>query len=335
MTETSAPSQSAPVRITFHKRTFFEISGPGRTIFVDPIFSQRRRGKRVAADVRSADYVLVTSATPWFDDLLDVLDACEATLVAAPSLCRAVASELDLPKKRILDLEAWERASEPGLRVTALPISCTIGLESAMEEGEAIAEDIQGVFPRSLRRLPLVGLGMPLVDTAFRTGMRTMETVAGMRPFRGAGEVGSALGSQLGRMVPGRPGLGYLIEWEGYPTILHLADGVSGGTSEAELRDIASVAHPGLLIAQVDGMDVQPIVRAARVLEPDTILLYRSRDPYASGRAARTLPVSSFVGALEEGAPDVEIDVMQAGDAFVLDPADPELRPEDTDETGR
>jgi hypothetical protein len=328
MTETSAPAQADSVRITFHRRTFFEISGPGRTIFVDPIFSHRRRGKRVAEDLRAADYVLVTSATPWFDDLLDVLDACEATLVASPPLCRAIGSELDLPKKRVLDLEAWERASEPGLRVTALPIQCTLGLEAAMEEGEAIAEDLQGVFPRSLRHLPLVGLGVPLVDTALRTGLRTMETVAGMRPFRGAGEVGSALGSELGRMVPGRPGLGYYIEWDNHPTILHLADGLSGGTSEADLRDIAEVVHPGVLIAQVDGMDVHPIVRAARVLEPNTILLYRSRDPYASGRAARTLPMSSFVSALEEGAPEVGVEVMQDGDAFVLDPNEAEAAPE-------
>jgi hypothetical protein len=163
-----------------------------------------------------------------------------------------------------------------------------------------------------------------MLDGALRSGMRTVEGIAGMRPFSDVGR----LGAEMGRFAPGRPGLAWFVEWEGHPSVLHLADGVHGGTPESELKEIASTCKPDVLVIQVDGQDLQPLVRAVRILTPETVLLYRSRDPYASPRRARTLPISSFVAALEEGAPDVEVLVLQPGDAFVLEPIELDLTEE-------
>ena len=65
----SDPSQTS---LTFHKNTFFELKTDAYTIFVDPVFSRERRGRRVADEVRGCDYLLATSMTPWFDDTLDI-----------------------------------------------------------------------------------------------------------------------------------------------------------------------------------------------------------------------------------------------------------------------
>jgi hypothetical protein len=67
-------------------------------------------------------------------------------------------------------------------------------------------------------------------------------------------------------------------------------------------------------------MDVEPVVRAVRTLNPKTVLLYRSRDPYAEGRRGQTLPINSFVGAIEEGAANVEALHMRKHDTYILEP---------------
>lgn len=321
MPDRSSTSQPLPLRLSFHRNSFFELAGPNRTLYFDPVLSLRRRGRRVESDLPESDYIFASSAGPWFDDTLDLLDQGESVLVASPDICRLAQNDLGLGRRRLLDLQAWERASEDGFRVTAFPIQCVLGIEEAIQEGEAVAQDLSGIFPSSLRRIPFLGGGLPVLDGALRTGMRTFEGIAGTRPFR---EVGR-LGAEFGRIVPGRPGLGWFIEWEGYPSVLHLADGIHGGTPERDLQEIASNCKPDVLVAQVDGMDLQPIVRAARILTPETIILYRSRDPYASARQGRTLPIRSFVEALAEGAPDVEVVVLQPGDSFVLDPIELEL----------
>lgn len=304
--------------IIFHRNTFFEIQAGGRTLFVDPVFTRHRRGRKVATELRACDYLLVTSMTPWFDDALDVLDDCDATMVASPRICRVASRELGLARDRTVDLEEWERATDGGLRITALPMSASIGMERAIDEGTSLLRDMGNVFPGGTRGIPLLSSGMTLIDDGLRNVTRALDGVAVIQQPRSLGRVGEMVGVDVGSIGGGRPGLAYLFEIDGYPNVLHLADGVHGGMDEEDLEDIADVAAPEVLIAHVGGRDVEPLVRAVRILEPATVLLYRSRDPYAAGRRSRTLPMSSFVGALEEDAPDTEVFHLRQGDSYVL-----------------
>lgn len=334
-------SNPGQTRLTFHKNSFFELTTPTRSLFIDPVFSHERRGRRVADEVRSADYVLATSMTPWFEDVLDVLDECEATFVGTQNLTRAVSRELGLKRKRLLDLEPWERASESGLRITALPISASIGMESAIEEGTGILKDISNVFPRGATRipmmgsgnlpfvgalgggnlpLPMLGKGFPLLDQGLSQATRAMQGLGSMaQPPKSMGRVGDLFGLDVGTLTGGRPGLGYLFEMDEFPTLMHLADGVHAGTLDDDLEDIADICEPDVLVMHVQGMDVEPVVRAVRTLNPKTVLLYRSRDPYAEGRRGQTLPINSFVGAIEEGAPGCEALHMRKRDTYILE----------------
>lgn len=331
-------SNNGQARLTFHKNSFFELSTPTRTLFIDPVFSHERRGRRVADELRSCDYVLATSVTPWFEDVLDVLDEGDATLIAAPSVTKMVSRELGLKRKRLLDLEAWERASESGLKVTALPISASIGMESAIEEGTSIMKDIGNIFPRGTSRIPMLGgnlpflgslgsggipmlqSGLPFFTSGISQATRAVEGVTSIaRPPKSMGRMGDMLGVDVGGLAGGRPGLGYLFEFEGFPTLMHLADGVHAGASDDDFEEIADVCEPDVLVMHVQGMDVEPVVRAVRALSPKTVLLYRSRDPYAEGRRGQTLPISSFVGAIEEGAPGCEALHMRKRDTYILE----------------
>ncbi len=315
-----ATAMSNP-EIVFVRNTFFEIRTGSRVLFIDPVFTRRRRGRRVLDELRPADIVLATSMTPWFEDVLDVLDDGDATFVATPRLCRMASRELGLERDRTLDLEPWERASEEGLRITAMPISGSIGMESAIDEGASLARDIGSIFPSPSRSLPLLGSTITLLDDGVRNVTRVVDGFGVIRRPRSLGRVGDLLGLDMGRLVGGRPGLGYLIEIDGYPSVLHLADGVHLTTEEEDLEEMAEVQRPDVAIVHVGGSDVEPLVRAVRILEPRTLLLYRSRDPYAAGRRERTLPMSSFVGAVEEDAPDTDVIHLRPGDAFVLEPA--------------
>lgn len=312
-------NETAQSRLTFHDHTFFELTLPTATLFIDPVFSHSRRGRRVAGQVRSADYVLLTAATPWFDDALDVLEDCEATLVATPKLCRTVGREISLDKKRQLDLEPWERASETGLRITALPIFGSLGMEGSIDEGAAILRDMTNIFPQSRSRLPLLGALTPLLQMGTQTGNRALGMFTSATQLRSFDRVNDMLGIDVTRVARGRSGLGFFFEIEGYPSVLHLADGVHAMTQDDDLEDIAEVCKPDVLVVQAEGTDVEPVVRAARILEPKTVLLYRARDPYAQGRRAQTLPVGSFIAAIEEGASSSEALHLRKGDTFLLE----------------
>jgi L-ascorbate metabolism protein UlaG (beta-lactamase superfamily) len=305
-------------RLVFHRRSFFELTTPKRTLFIDPVFSHERRGKRVGDATRSSDYVLATSLTPWFDDTLDLLEDSEATFVSTPRLRRYVAEELDLDGHRLLDLEPWERASEQGLRITAVPISGSLGLESAIGEGMGFVRDFQSMLPRGVERLPLVGQALPLVDSSLRSVTGLFGAVRPPQTPQSLDRMGELLGLDVGRLTGGRPGVGYFIEVEG-ASVLHLADGVHEGTRDEDLEDMAELCQPDVLVAQAGGTAVEPIVRAARILEPKTVLLYRARDPYREGRRGQTLPMGSFLAALEEGAPDAKAQHLRPGDGFSLE----------------
>ncbi len=311
------------ITLTFHKNTFFEVQTPSHTIFIDPVFSRRRRGRRVADELRSCDYLFATSMTPWFDDVLDVLDEFDATLVASPRLTRFVSNELGLRRGRLLDLEPWERASEEGWRVTAFPITASIGMEKSIAEGASILRDMGNILPDTGRRarIPLADAARPIIDLGVRSLSQVMGSITNLGRTQSASRVGEMFNLDLGQITGGRPGMGYLFEFEGYATLMHLADGVHSGTIDEDLEDIADVAEPDVLMLHLGGRDVDPYVRAVRVLRPSVLYLYRSRDPYAEGRRGHSLPLSTFVGAIREGAPQCEIKFLRKGDAFSLDKA--------------
>ncbi len=312
-------SNTNETKLTFHRRTFFELTTPERTLFIDPVFSHKRRGRRVADKVRACDYVLSTSMTLWFDDVLDVLEDCDATYVSTPQLRRYVARELGLTRSRLLDLEPWERASEEGLRITALPITASIGMEKAIGDGTSILRDIQGVFPRGSMRIPLLDGALPMFDSGLNTFTRMLGNIGTVQRPRSMDRVGDMFGVDLGEITGGRPGIGFIVEIEGFRSVMHLADGVHEGTSEDDFDDIADVCEPDVLILHATGMDVGPVVRAARALNPKTVLLYRARDPYRAGRRTQTLPITSFIGAVEEGASGCEALQLADGDTYVLE----------------
>lgn len=170
--------------------------------------------------------------------------------------------------------------------------------------------------------MPFLGALSPLLDLGTQAGNRAMSMFgSSANQLRSLDRVNDMLGVDVTRVGRGRAGLGFFLELEGYPSVLHLADGVHAMTSDDELEDIAEVCEPGILIMQADGTDVEPVVRATRILEPKTVLLYRARDPYAQGRRGQTLPVGNFLSAIEEGAPECEALHLRKGDSYVLEKA--------------
>lgn len=293
---------SNQISLSFHGKTFIEIAAPGVTVFLDPVFSTERRGRRVRGDTRPADYVLVTQEGDDFEDVLDVLEDSDATLVGADRVCRTAQRELHLDRNRVLDLAEWERASQDDLRVTAVPIFSA----SLMDEGMSFVDELAGMspLPRALSSLP------------FGRSARALSNVPQM--IRG----------EVSRAVRGKAGLGYLFEL-GSARLLHLAAGIHGGTDERDLEDIAALGEVDVLTVDVGARSVEPLVRAARIFRPRTLLLYRSYDAYGRGRRAQALPLSAFVEAVREDRGEAtEALALRPGDRFVLEaPTAPVAKP--------
>jgi hypothetical protein len=207
-------------------------------------------------------------------------------------------------------------------------------MEGAINEGVSIVQDVQNIFPKGMTRLPLLSAAMPMLQDGFRNSSRLLGNMGSISQPRSVDRIGDLVGIDVGRFTGGRPGLGFLFEVDGYGSLMHLADGVHEATSEDDLEDMADVCQPDVLVMQASGMAVEPLVRAARILGPKKVLLYRSRDPYRRGQRGQTLPISSFVGALEEGAPDCKVIHLRKGNGHSLDrssaPASTPLKPKAT-----
>lgn len=294
--------------LTFHGSTFVELSckqaTSQTTVFIDPVFSSSRRGRRLRGDTRPCDYVLVTQEGDNFDDVLDLLEDCEATLVGDPRVCRAAHAELKLGRGRTLDLEAYERASDDCFKLTAVPIFAA----SLLDDGLGLLEELTDmsplarILPRDVRRAPRAGAQL---------GLRSVEAL-GALPF---------IGNGLMRNLRGKPALGYLFDLAQGQKVLHLANGVHGATDERDLEDIASLGAPDVLLIDVGNQGVEPVVRAVRVFAPQTVLLYRSHDPYARGRRAmaQAQPIKAYLEAIDEDQGDeVEALHLREGDRYVL-----------------
>ncbi len=338
----SAKSGDGTVACTFHGSTFVEVAFGGTTLFLDPVFSTVRRGRRVRGDTRGADFVLWTEGGESLDDALDVLeDAEDAVFVGTPAACRTARTELRVEKERTLDLEPWERAKDDGFRVTAVPIS----IASPFEEGLASIEDLalgagragiglgrrglteSGSLGLGLERLPLVGdlargraaSALPDLLGAFTGALGSLGGMRGLGPLANVGRLG-----QIGR---GRPGLAYLIEPNDAPSVLHLGLGIHAATNEQDLEEVAELGPVDALILDLARATVDAVVRAVRALEPSFVLLYRSEDAYERGRRRTASPVSAFAEAIaEDRGGDVEVQHLRKGDRFVLGPDDATAR---------
>lgn len=283
--------------ITFHGGTFVEVAYRDVKLFVDPSFASTRRGRRLRGETRDCDYVLVTRMGETFDDALDVLeDHDDAVLVGPAKACRLAREELRLGRGRTLDLEAWERASDEAFRVTAVPVFAPSPFDDGASVMEELAENV-------------VGLGRLLEDLPMASA-----TLRQLRTIARAPRVPGGLGMQAGR-----PGLGWLLQMTGGPSILHLANGVHEGTDERDLEEIADLADVDVLVVEATGSSVAPVVRAVRVLGPGAVLLFRSEDPYRRGRRSQALPVSAFADAVREDRGDaVDAVALRAGDRYVV-----------------
>jgi hypothetical protein len=294
-------STTDEVTLTFHGSSFLELAYKQTTVFIDPVFSSSRRGRRLRGATRPCDYVFVTQASDNFDDILDVLeDAKDAVLVAAERVVRMARSELGLGRGRALDLEPWERASEDAFRVTAVPIFAPSMMDDSASLLEDLSDGLGRVVPRGLSRLPMAGVG---------SAMRSMRALGGL-PF---------IGNQLLSGLRGTPALGYFFEIGAGQRILDLSNGVHAGTDERELEDIASLAEADVLVLDVNNQGIEAVVRAVRVVGAPTVLVYRSQDPYVRGRRAVSQPISAYIEAItEDGGDKIEALHLREGDRFVL-----------------
>lgn len=293
-------SQTQDVTILYQGSTFVELHFDNAVAFVDPAFrARRRRGRaRDKDEALACDYVFVTQVGEGLDDALDALDASEAIFVGPPQACRVVLRELGLSRRRTLDLEPFERARDAAFRITALPSSAAALLDEGL-----------GFFDGALNTLGASGLGrVPSARRAFDQASRLLD-------------LPRTLGDELMRGLRGRPGLGYLFESSKGSQILHLGGGVHRGTDPRALEAVAELADPvDVLLLDVSSSQPEDVVRAARVLAPSTLLLYRSLDAYGYGRRSRPLPVAAFLEAVDEDfGSELEALHLRPGDRYVLE----------------
>lgn len=293
------------VSILYHGSTFVELVQDKLTIFVDPVFSTSRRGRRLRGETKPCDYMLLSRVGDDIDDALDLLEDHNATLVASERTCAWVKGEIELKRDRVLDLEPWERASDDACRITALPNS----EPSLFDDGMDVLGDLMGSagdMPRALSALP--GADM---------AMRGVRAVGGL-PSRlfGAGLLNSGMLSG----IQGKPSLGWRFEYTSGQNVVALGAGIHAGTDERDLEDIASLGKTHVLLIDVVAKTIDPVVRAVRAFEPASVLLYRSIDVYGASRRSQAQPISAFIDALhEDQGDDLEVLHIRSGDRYLLE----------------
>ncbi len=287
---------------TYHGGAFIEATHKGARIFVDPAFSQTRRGRRSRTETRACDYLLVTRIGDSFEDALDVLeDHEEVTLVGSMEACRLARRELRLDRDRGLDLEDWESAKDGDVRITALPLTLPTPASSGIAWAQGVGDAFDAEVSRMFARSPLAALPTG--------GLRAL----GRLP----------MGRGFGGPTVGESALGFAIEL-GDTKLALLGQGIHDGTDERDLEDIAeSVGAIDWLVLEATG-SVAATVRAVRVLEPRHVLLYRGHDPYGRGRRALAIsgggmPLSAYVDAIgEDQGGRVEARALRAEDKLPL-----------------
>lgn len=283
--------------ITYHGERFIEIEHAGARLFVDPAFSQTRRGRRTRGQTRPCDYLLVSGSGDSFEEALDVLeDHDAATLVGSMAACRDARRELRIPRDRTVDLEGWERAGDGDVRITAVPLIQPTPATSGLAFVEGLGEALEAEVSRALSKSPLGAIPMK--------GLRSLARLP--------------MGGAFGAPRVGEPALGWLLELGG-STVALLGQGIHDGTDERDLEDLAAVRPIDVVILEAVG-SIGSVVRAVRILEPKQVFLYRGHDPYGRGRRSLALrggdvPVSAYVDAIaEDQGNEVVAKVLRPGD---------------------
>jgi len=291
------------VKLTHEGAGFFRLEiGEGMTLLIDPVYTRLERERRVKLrELPKADFVLLTEGmADRFEDLLDILEGSEATLVADPVLCDEVARELDLAAARFMDLGEFESARCGRFRVTAFPIevparhggSLLGAIPTPAFVQEAGSRFVGGEPMAMMRRLPLVGsLGGMFMQQAF--------------------------GAQR------RNATGYRIEIEGGPTVVFLSSSLVESPDLRLLDELAEEGDTDVVLAAVDGESTEGLIWASRELEPETMLLYRREDPWALGRGRHSVPVRRYIDALEEDAEGIEVRHLRDEESWSPKPARP------------
>jgi hypothetical protein len=288
--------------LSYHGGGFIEAFHKGIRVFVDPVFSQTRRGRRSRGETRGCDYVLVSHVGDAFEDTLDLLeDHDSASLVGTMDACRTARRELRLDRDRTLDLEHWERATDADVRITAIPITLPTPASAGLGWAQGVGDALEAEVSRMLARSPLAALPT--------RGMRALSQMPMGRGFAGAPAVGEAA-------------LGFSLEL-GDATVVLLGQGVHDATDERDLEDIADLGAIDTLALEATG-SVGAVVRAVRILEPKRVCMYRAHDPYGRGRRALALagggmPLSAYVDAIaEDQGGRVEARTLKPGDTIAL-----------------
>lgn len=287
--------------LAYRGGSFLEVSHKGARIFVDPVFSQTRRGRRTRTETRGCDFLLVSRVGESFEDALDVLeDHDNATLVGNMEACRLARRELRISRDRTLDLEDWESANDGDIRITALPITVPTPASSGLAFAQGIGDTVEAELTRMFARSPLAQLPT--------RGFRALAGLPGAR--------------ELGGPTVGENGLGFGLELGGLRVAL-LGQGIHDATDERDLEDIADLGALDVLVLEATG-SVASVVRASRILEPKHVHLYRGHDPYGRGRRALSIsggdmPLRAYIDALSEDR-GIEARALKSGDAITLQP---------------
>lgn len=207
--------------------------------------------------------------------------------------------------------EALDRLEETQATLIASPEVCDVAARE-LELPEARLMDLEGWGRARCAHFRITAL--PLTAAASAGWTRGLPGLDTLRGLPGLSELGAALGQAVG--ASSTPVLGFLIELEGGPRVLFASAALCGPPDVPLLEAIAELSEVDVLVAGVEGPSVEGLVWAARVLAPETVLLYRRGDPYALGKASQSLPMRRFIDALEEDDPELGVEHLRDGDVW-------------------
>jgi hypothetical protein len=267
--------------------------GDATTIAVDPWLATESTGRRKkkTAEAPAFDFVLLADPGEGaFDEVLDVLEGSDAVLIGPPGRCDDASRELGGKPESYMDLVPGESARCAVFGVTA------VGTDGggALPGFNEVTSTVSGVGRTfGLHAEPPVGLTDMLGKLPFMSALSS---------FR--------MGSQAK--------LGYLLSFEGGPNVLVAGEAFVGAPDLAMLDEVSELDEVDVLVAAADGDDVGGLIWGVREMEPKTVVLYRTRDPYGLGSRRPALPIRRFVEALDEDSPDTEVVFLRKGKSHAL-----------------
>lgn len=302
---------ASQIELTYHGDGDFALSAADAwSVRIDPCLVVARDGQRVRLRrPEPSTYVVCSDSregVAW--DALELLEASDATLIAPASVCDTIDAERAVEPDRLVDLAPWERLRSGYLRITSFPIASPAsgGLLGNLSRG---AQTLTGNLTRPLSRM-----AQPLTQAA---GVRNAPSLGGL--LSSIPMLGDMVAAPLGFAGASSTSLGWVFELEHGTTVVHASTGLAGRPDADMLDDLASFTQADILVAAAEGDHVEGLIWATRALRPHTVLLYRHTDPYSADADRPALPIQRFIEALHEDAPDVDVEFLRPGDAYVFD----------------